>query len=105
MNAINEVQLTEKLGRGKAIVVDFYADWCGPCRQVAPEVEKLAQRYGDVEFVKVDADANPGIVQELGIMGIPTIVHFSAEGQEIARSTGAAPAAALEFRLKLEANA
>jgi thioredoxin 1 len=103
MTVITDAQLKERLGAGKAIVADFYADWCGPCRQVAPELDKLAESYSEIEFVKVDADANPALVQELGIMGIPTIVHFSAEGEEVSRSTGVAPAAALEFRLKLGA--
>jgi len=98
---VDEVQLKERLGAGKAIVADFYADWCAPCRVVGPELDKLSRSYGDVEFVKVDVDANPALAQELGVMGVPTVVHFSGAGEEVARSTGAAPAAALEFRLKL----
>jgi thioredoxin 1 len=102
MTTITEAQLKERLGSGKAVVADFYADWCGPCRAVAPELEKLATTYADVEFVKVDVDTNPALARELGVMGVPTIVHFSPAGEEVARSTGAAPAAALEFRLKLD---
>jgi thioredoxin 1 len=101
MTMIDESQLQDRLGKGKAIVVDFTADWCGPCKAVAPELEKLAGEHTDVEFVKVDADANPDLVQRLGVMGVPTMVHFDGTGTEIARSTGAAPAAALAFRLKL----
>jgi len=99
---IDQFELKAKLGGGKAIVVDFYADWCGPCRAVAPEVETLAAKYGDIEFVKIDSDANPDLVASLGIMGIPTIVHFSPAGEEVARSTGAAKAEALAFRLRLD---
>jgi thioredoxin 1 len=98
---IDEVQLKERLGSGKAIVADFTADWCAPCRAISPELDKLSQTHADVDFVKVDVDANPALAQELGVMGVPTVVHFSAAGEEVARSTGAAPAAALEFRLKL----
>lgn len=101
MTEVSEAQLKQRLGTGKAIVVDFHADWCAPCRQVAPELDKLAESHTDVEFVKVDVDANPALAQELGVMGVPTIVHFSADGQEVARTTGAAPAPALELRLKL----
>ena len=101
MTVVDEVQLKDKLGQGKAVVADFYADWCAPCRAVAPELETLEAKYGDVEFVKVDVDANPALANELGVMGVPTVVHFSPAGDEVARSVGAAPATALEFRLKL----
>jgi thioredoxin 1 len=102
VTVIDQDQLKAKLGSGKAIVADFYADWCGPCRAVAPELETLAAKYGDVEFVKIDTDANPQITMDLGIMSIPTIVHFSPSGDEVARSTGAARAEALELRLRLD---
>ncbi len=102
MTVINEVELRERLGAGKSVVVDFYADWCAPCRAVAPELDVLEARYTDVEFVKVDSDANPELVQSLGIMGIPTIVRFGEDGAELARTTGAAKADALAFRLKLD---
>lgn len=61
----------------RPVVVDFWAAWCGPCRMVAPEIERLAERYaGFLDVVKVDIDANPGISQALGIMSIPTIALF-----------------------------
>ncbi|MEX2394486.1 MAG: thioredoxin family protein [Actinomycetota bacterium] len=101
MTMIDEVQLQDRLGKGKAIVIDITADWCQPCRAIAPELEKLATEHTGVEFVKIDADANPALLERLGVMGVPTLVHFDGTGQEVARSTGAAPAAALAFRLKL----
>jgi thioredoxin 1 len=101
VTVIDQVQLKERLGNGRAVVVDFHADWCGPCRAIAPELDKLDAQYGEVDFVKVDADANPELVNELGVMGLPTVVHFGTDGVEVARSTGAAPAQALEFRLRL----
>jgi thioredoxin len=101
LTIIDEAQLKERLRSGRRIVADFYADWCAPCRAVAPELETLAARYGDVEFVKIDVDANPQLANELGVMGVPTIVHFSAEGEEVARTTGATKADALAFRLGL----
>jgi thioredoxin 1 len=101
MTTLTEAQLKERLGAGKAIVAKFTADWCGPCRAVAPELEKLAGEHSDVEFVAIDVDAEPAYAQEMGVMGVPTIVHFSPAGEEVARSTGAVPAATLEFRLKL----
>ena len=61
----------------KPVVVDFWATWCGPCRLVAPELEKLAEKYeGVVGVVKVDVDANPMIAGAFGIQSIPTIAFF-----------------------------
>jgi thioredoxin 1 len=61
----------------KPVVVDFWATWCGPCRLVAPELEKLAEKYeGVVDVVKVDVDANPMIAGAFGIQSIPTIAFF-----------------------------
>jgi thiol-disulfide isomerase/thioredoxin len=102
LTVIDEVQLKERLGSGTAIVAKFTADWCAPCRAIAPELEKLAATHADIEFVAVDVDANPALAQELGVMGVPTLVHFGGDGHEVARSTGAMPAPALQVRLKLD---
>ena len=61
----------------RPVVVDFWAAWCGPCKMVAPEMEKLAEKYeGSVDVVKVDVDANPRLSQAFNIMSIPTIAFF-----------------------------
>lgn len=102
MTFVTQDELRDRLGSGKTIVADFTADWCPPCRAIAPELDILEAKYTDVEFVKVDADTNPELTSELKILGIPTIVKFSPDGEEVARSTGAVKAEALALRLQLD---
>jgi len=78
------------------VVVDFWALWCGPCRMVAPEIEKVAGRNaGRLLVVKVDTDAVQELSDRLGIRSIPTMSVF-AGGREVSRTTGARPAADIE---------
>lgn len=73
-------------------VVDFYADWCGPCRMVSPIIEQLSREYeGRVKFAKVNTDENPEIAMKYGIMSIPTIIVFK-NGQVASTVIGAGPA-------------
>jgi thioredoxin 1 len=103
LRVVNTSELQELRGSGKAVVVDFYADWCGPCRAIAPEVEALASTVEGTEFVKLDVDASPELAVELGVMGIPTVIHFAPDGREVARSTGLKRSAALADALGLVA--
>ena len=85
----------------KPVVVDFWAAWCGPCRMVSPELERLAEKYdGSVEVVKVDVDANPGISQAFNILSLPTIAFFRP-GQQPMGVVGFRPLEQLEQQFNL----
>jgi thioredoxin len=82
-------------------VVDFYADWCGPCRMVSPIIEQLSKEYdGKVKFAKLNTDENPDIAMKYGIMSIPTIMIFK-NGQIASTVIGAGPASM--YRQKIDA--
>jgi thioredoxin 2 len=78
------------------VVVDFYADWCGPCKIMAPLLDDVAhRRAGELLVVKLDTDRNPATGQRFGIRGIPTLIAFR-QGKEVGRRVGAVPPAELE---------
>ena len=99
----------DDLGRvvGEAEVplqVDFYADWCGPCKIMAPMLDELAaDRVGEILVVKLDTDAWPQVSASMEIRGIPTLILFRG-GVEVARQTGAVPRSALDEMLSAEAS-
>jgi thioredoxin 2 len=83
-------------GSSVPVLVDFYADWCGPCRMMAPTLDDLAQRRaGEVLVLKLDTDANPLTASRFGIRGIPTVISFQG-GNERSRHVGLADLKVLE---------
>ena len=77
------------LGAGKPVLVDFWAEWCAPCRMLAPTVNAVAEHYGaSADVVKLNVDDNPSTAQRYGIKGIPTLILFR-EGKEVERVVGA----------------
>jgi len=104
LKTVDAAELQDLRASGKAVVVDFYADWCAPCRAIGPEVEALASAAGDeTAFVKLDVDASPELASELGVQGIPTVIHFGPGGDEVARSIGLRRSGALAEALGLAA--
>ena len=87
---------TDVLQSKEPVVVDFWAEWCGPCRQIGPALEELSAEYaGRVKIVKVNVDENPDTPATLGVRGIPALFMFR-RGEVVSNRMGAAPKAALK---------
>ena len=92
---------TEVLKSDKPAIIDFWAEWCGPCRAIAPIIKDLAAEYGDrVKIVKMDIDANPSTPGQYSVRSIPTVLAFK-DGQVVEQIVGAAP----KVRAQLDAMA
>ncbi len=72
MKIVNADEFNELRSNGN-VVVDFYADWCGPCKMLGPIIEKVSEDYPDVNFVKVNVDENEELAMEFGVMSIPSV--------------------------------
>ncbi|GHB65988.1 thioredoxin-1 [Streptomyces cirratus] len=83
------------LAADKPVLVDFWAEWCGPCRQIAPSLEAIAAEYGDqIEIVKLNIDQNPATAAKYGVMSIPTLNVYQG-GEVVKTIVGAKPKAAI----------
>lgn len=90
--AVNDINFeNEVINSDVPVLVDFTATWCGPCRQVAPIVDQMADEYdGRVKVTKLDIDESPGTAQKFGIRGVPTLYMFKG-GEVVAQQVGAVP--------------
>ena len=93
---------TDVLDADKPVLVDFWAEWCGPCRMIAPALEEIASELGDkVSIVKINIDENPDTPGKYGVRGIPTMLLFKG-GQAVAQKVGAAPRGQIQQWLERE---
>lgn len=86
-----DVFQSEVLNSSTPVLVDFWAEWCGPCKMIAPIVDEIAEEYeGKLRVAKLDADANQEVIMQYGVMGIPTLILFKG-GEAVERITGFKP--------------
>ncbi|MFI3315930.1 MAG: thioredoxin [Rikenellaceae bacterium] len=97
---ITNANYKELIESGKPVVIDFWAEWCGPCRMIAPIIEELAAEYeGQVVIGKCDVDSNDDVASEFKVRNIPTVV-FIKDGQIQDKQVGATTKSAFETKIK-----
>ncbi len=98
--AVSDVDFDEKvLKSDRPVLVDFWADWCMPCKMIAPIVEELSEEYdGKLDFAKLDVDSNPNTAMSFGVRSIPTLLIFKG-GKPVDQIVGAVPKGALKKKI------
>ncbi|MEK6917198.1 MAG: thioredoxin [Nanoarchaeota archaeon] len=95
---VNDDNFDAKVMKGKAIV-DFWAEWCGPCRILGPRFEELSKEMKEIKFCKLDVDSNPETAGKYGVRSIPSLLMFN-DGEVVGTIVGALPKDALKEKIK-----
>jgi len=90
MKELSENNFSEEVNKEKLVIVDFWAEWCMPCRMLSPILEKLEKEFEEVEFAKLNTDENPVVAMKYGIFSIPTVMMFY-KGKVVNSFVGAMP--------------
>lgn len=96
---VNTQEFNDMISNNDVVFVDFYANWCGPCKMLAPSVEKLADEHPEVKVVKVDVDQESTLAMQFQVQSIPTLITFK-NGQPVSRQLGFVPYETLEDMIK-----